>query len=244
MSSPTRRQWLGGAAVAVVAGPALAHTIAGEAPWRSNEAYPPVQAAPGPYQFFTDDEAATLDAIVDRLIPEDELGPGGKDAGCVTFIDRQLAGPYGANEGLYNEGPFAANPLPSQGLQTPLTPREQYRKGLAALTDYCRSNLGGRKFEQLSASEQDDLLTGLEKGEVALAGFSGRMLFAAVHTGTMEGFFSDPIYGGNRGMTGWKLVGFPGTRYDYRDVIDNPNKPYALPPVSIQGRAEWNATAK
>ena len=56
----------------------------------------------------------------------------------------------------------------------------------------------------------------------------------------MEGFFADPIYGGNRGMAGWKLVGFPGTRYDYRDVIDNPNKPYTLPPVPIKGRGEWD----
>jgi gluconate 2-dehydrogenase gamma chain len=213
-------------------------------PWQPNEAYPPPTVEPGPLQFLTRDEAATLEAIVDRLIPADELGPGGKDAGCVTFIDRQLAGPFGVNEGLYNEGPFAENPLPSQGLQTALNPREQYRRGLAALVEYCRGRFGGREFAQLSGTEQDDLLKGLEKGEVELPGFSARALFAAVHNGAMEGFFADPVYGGNRGMAGWTLLGFPGTRYDYRDVIGNPNKPYTLPPVPINGRAAWNEGTK
>ncbi len=59
----------------------------------------------------------------------------------------------------------------------------------------------------------------------------------------MEGFFSDPIYGGNRDMVGWKLVGFPGTRYDYRDVMAKPNQPYTLPPVTIQGRPDWRKPA-
>jgi hypothetical protein len=84
----------------------------------------------------------------------------------------------------------------------------------------------------------------LEKGDLELPGFSARALFAAIHTGAMEGFFADPIYGGNRDMAGWKLVGFPGTRYDYRDVIDNPNKPYTQPPVSIAGGSDWDQTKK
>jgi gluconate 2-dehydrogenase gamma chain len=55
----------------------------------------------------------------------------------------------------------------------------------------------------------------------------------------MEGFFADPIYGGNRDMAGWKLIGFPGARYDYRDHVGKHNQPYPLPPVSILGRGEW-----
>lgn len=244
MPPSTRRELLGGTAAVAIAGPAWGRTISHEMPWQPNEAYPPPAVETGPLQFLTAQEAATLDAIVDRLIPADELGPGGKDAGCTTFIDRQLAGPFGVNEGLYNQGPFAEHPLPSQGLQTALTPREQYRKGLAALADYCRGKFAGRTFEQLSGTEQDDLLKGMEKGEIQLPGFASRALFAAIHTGTMEGFFADPVYGGNRDMAGWKLVGFPGTRYDYRDVIDNPNKPYTLPPVPIKGRAEWDKASK
>jgi gluconate 2-dehydrogenase gamma chain len=55
----------------------------------------------------------------------------------------------------------------------------------------------------------------------------------------MEGFFADPIYGGNRDMAGWKLVGFPGARYDYRDWVERHNEAYPLPPVSIMGRSDW-----
>ena len=66
-----------------------------------------------------------------------------------------------------------------------------------------------------------------------------RMLFAAIYANTVEGYFADPIYGGNRDMVGWKLVGFPGTRYDYRDVMQKPNQTYTLPPVALQGRPAW-----
>ena len=42
--------------------------------------------------------------------------------------------------------------------------------------------------------------------------------------GVPEGFFSDPVYGGNRNMVGWSMIGFPGTRYDYRDLVDRHNE--------------------
>jgi gluconate 2-dehydrogenase gamma chain len=184
-----------------------------------------------------------VEAIVDRLIPADDLGPGGKGAGCAVFIDRQLMGPFGTHEWLYMQGPFPGNPLPTQGIQSPFTPRQQYRLGLAALAEHCRAQFGGRTFLQLAAAEQDNVLTGLEKGDIHLTGFNGQMLFNTILANTMEGFFADPIYGGNKDMVGWKLVGFPGTRYDFRDVIANPNRPYARPPVSLQGRPDWNRTA-
>jgi gluconate 2-dehydrogenase gamma chain len=70
--------------------------------------------------------------------------------------------------------------------------------------------------------------------------FDGKSFFDLVLQNTMEGFFADPVYGGNRDMVGWKMIGFPGTRYDYRDVLDNPGKKYTKPPVAIIGRADWN----
>jgi gluconate 2-dehydrogenase gamma chain len=244
MVTKTRREILAASAVAALATPALGRTITGEMPWEPNDAHPPTPVVPGPLQFLTPDEAATIDAIVDRLIPSDELGLGGKDAGCTVFIDRQLAGSYGTNETRYTKGPFPEHTLPSQGAQSPLTPREQYRNGLAALATYCKATFDGRSFEALTPAEQDTLLKGLQKGDVKLPGFSAKMLFTAIHTNAMEGYFADPIYGGNHEMAGWKLVGFPGTRYDYRDVIANPNQPYTRPPVSIQGRAEWTKPSK
>jgi gluconate 2-dehydrogenase gamma chain len=239
MTLSTRRQLLSAAAFLTLSGTALARTVTKALPWSPNEAYPPSPLHPGPYLFFTEGEAAMVDAIVDRLIPKDELGAGGKDAGCTFFIDRQLVGAFGGHDWLYMQGPFSANPLPSQGLQSPLVPRQQYRQGLAALAAYCRATFAGRGFPQLSPDEQDRLLSGMEKGEVKFADFDSRMLFSTIYANTMEGYFADPVYGGNRDMVGWKLVGFPGTRYDYRDVMARPNQAYTLPPVALMGRPDW-----
>lgn len=235
----TRRSLLTSAALLIMTSGTHARVVTKVLPWDPNEAYPVVPVKPGGFLFFNADEAAVVDAIVDRLIPTDELGPGAKDSGVTTFIDRQLMGPYGGHDWLYMQGPFAATSLPTQGMQSPLTPRQQYRMGLAALQSYCKTNFAGRGFVQLTAEEQDRLLAGMEKGDLTLPDFSSKMLFSAIYANTMEGYFADPIYGGNRDMAGWKLVGFPGVRYDYRDVIDKPNQAYTLPPVSMQGRSAW-----
>jgi gluconate 2-dehydrogenase gamma chain len=237
-SGVTRRSLLASAALLITTSGVSARVVTKVLPWKPNEAYPVTPVVPGGWLFFTANEAAMVDAFVDRLIPTDDLGPGAKEAGVTTFIDRQLTGPYGGHDWLYMQGPFSQNPLPTQGLQSPLTPRQQYRQGLAALEAHCTSTFN-RGFTQLNAEEQDRLIAGLEKGEVQLPNFSGRMLFTAIYTNTIEGFFADPIYGGNRDMAGWKLVGFPGVRYDYRDVMDKPNQPYTLPPVGLQGRPAW-----
>jgi gluconate 2-dehydrogenase gamma chain len=243
MPVSTRRRLLAATALVNLSPYAPPVEAARGMPWSANEAYPPTPVRPGPWLYFTADEAAAVEAIVDRLIPADDLSPGGKEAGCAVFIDRQLMGPFGTHEWLYMQGPFPANPLPSQGMQSPFTPRQQYRLGLAALAEHCRAQFGGRTFAQLAAADQDKVLTDLEKGDLRLTGFSGQMLFNTILANTMEGFFADPIYGGNKDMCGWKLVGFPGTRYDFRDVIANPNRRYTMPPVSLQGRPEWNRTA-
>ena len=237
-SGVTRRSLLASAALLITTSGVSARVVTKVLPWKPNEAYPIAPVVPGGWLFFTAQEAAMIDAFVDRLIPTDELGAGAKDSGVTTFIDRQLTGPYGGHDWLYMQGPFPANPLPTQGIQSPLTPRQQYRQGLAALEAHCKSAFN-RGFTELKSDEQDKLIAGLEKGDVQLPNFASRMLFGAIYANTMEGFFADPIYGGNRDMAGWKLVGFPGVRYDFRDVIDKPNQPYTLPPVSLQGRPAW-----
>ena len=221
-------------AAAAFPSPAGARVISGALPWSPNQAYPPEFATPGPWLVFTAEEAATVAAIADRIIPPDELGPGGKDAGCAVFIDRQLAGPYGTHAWLYMEPPFHPDAPANMGIQSPVTPVQRYKDGLAALAAHTRQAFGNRLFQALSADQQDQVLTGLEKGDINTP--DGRAFFNQVQANTVEGYFADPAYGGNKDMCGWKLVGFPGTRYDYRDVIDNPNKPYTLPPVSLAGR--------
>ena len=235
----TRRALLASAALMITATGTHARLVTKVLPWQPNEAYPVAPVEGGGYLYFTQSEAATIDAIVERLIPTDDLGPGAKEAGVAVFIDRQLTGPYGGNDWLYMEGPFPSDPLPTQGLQSPVTPREQYRRGLAALSTYCRATYEGREFTQLNNDEKDKLLTAMEKGEVNFTGANARALFSFILANTMEGFFADPIYGGNKDMVGWKMIGFPGVRYDFRDVMERPNQAYTLPSVALQGRPEW-----
>jgi gluconate 2-dehydrogenase gamma chain len=217
---------------------ARALTISGGMPWVPGTATPPVAVRPGPWLFFTADEASLVEAAVDRLIPPDERGPGGKDAGCAVFIDRQLAGPYGRGDGLYMRPPFMPGAA-TQGYQMPDAPAGRYRAGLKAIADHVKAAFAGKTFRELAPPDQDKVLAGLEAGSIVLDKVNGAQFFALLLQNTQEGFFADPIYGGNRGMVGWKLVGFPGARYDYRDWVERHNEPYPLPPVGIMGRSEW-----
>jgi gluconate 2-dehydrogenase gamma chain len=216
----------------------LAGVVQGGLPWEPDAGAPPTAVTPGPWMYFTADEAAAIEALVDRLVPPDPQTPGGKDAGCAVFIDRQLAGPYGTAEALYMRGPFAEG-TPQQGDQSPMTPAVRYRKALAALDKYCRATYAGKSFTQIPDNEKDKVLSGLEKGEVQLEGVGGRAFFELLLQNTQEGFFADPVYGGNRNMVGWKMIGYPGARYDYRDWVERHNERYPLPPVGISGRPEW-----
>src|SRR3954463_16196680 len=101
----TRRGLLASAALLIMTSGVRARVVTKVLPWQPNEAYPIPPVVPGGYLFFTPAEAAVVDAIVDRLIPTDELGMGAKDAGVTTFIDRQLMGPYGGHEWLYMQAP-------------------------------------------------------------------------------------------------------------------------------------------
>ncbi|WP_420963518.1 gluconate 2-dehydrogenase subunit 3 family protein [Brucella sp. IR073] len=240
-SSISRRQFLGSTAVTVlfVSTPdAVARSISGRLPWSPFAASPPAPVKPGPWLFFTHDEAVTVEAIVDRLIPADDLSVGGKDAGCAVFIDRQLAGFFGRSERDYMKGPFVKG-TPQQGPQSPVLPTERYRAGLALLNEYCRNSFSGKSFAELAPSEQDQVLQGLEQGTIDLGGADAKTFFELILQNTMEGFFADPIYGGNKDMASWKMIGFPGARYDYRDFVNRHNERYPLPPVSIMGRSDW-----
>jgi gluconate 2-dehydrogenase gamma chain len=236
----SRRRFLSSTAVALLVGStghAFSETVAGSPPWTAFAATPPQTLGPDGWYFFSRDEARTVGAITERLIPADALSPSGRDAGCVEFIDRQLAGSYGSSERLYMKGPFQVGAA-EQGDQSPLDPRSRYRLGLAALDAYCRG-VHQKVFTDLSGEQRDKLLAGLEQGRITLAGIDAKLFFQTMLQNTMEGFFADPIYGGNKDMVSWKMLGFPGARYDYRDYVDKHNQKLELPPLSIAGRPEW-----
>lgn len=235
-----RRGLLAGSAAWVAAGlSARAETIGGGngSPWRPYAGEPPKGVDPAGWRFFTPEEAAATEALVDRLIPPDDTA-GGKEAGCAVFIDRQLAGPYGSAASQYMRPPFAEG-TKQQGIQSPVTPAARYRDALAALDGHCRAGFAGKRFWQLDAVRQDEIITGLENASLQLEGTSGRAFFELLIKDTQYGYFADPIYGGNRDMVSWRMIGFPGARYDYRDWIDRHNELYPNPPLSIHGRPAW-----
>ncbi len=236
---PSRRAILsGGVAVLAPRSAGYAAVVRGGAPWEPYAGTRPTAAGPGPWQFFSPEEGAAVEALVDRLIPPDPDTPGGKDAGCAVFIDRQLAGPYGSSAALYMRPPFHEGPK-NQGPQSPLTPAMRYRLGLAALDAHCRAAYAGKSFSQIPGDAQDGLIRQLESGRLQLGETSGRGFFELLIKDTQQGFLADPIYGGNRDMCAWKMIGFPGARYDYRDWIDKHNQRFPLPPLSLGGRPAW-----
>jgi gluconate 2-dehydrogenase gamma chain len=221
-----------------LAGEAAARTIQGEVPWQPSDADAPTPVAPGPYQFLNPDEAAFVEAAADRLIPADEHGPSARSLGGAIFIDRQLAGDYGTAQHWYMQGPWEKG-TPSQGYQLRFTPAQLYRVGIKATDDYCRKNFAGKRFADLAPDAQDEVLSRLETGKAELDGVDAGTFFAQLLQNTIEGFFADPLYGGNKDMASWKMIGFAGARYDHRDWVAKHNEKYPLPPVSIYGRAGW-----
>ena len=235
-----RRLLTAGAAITAVPVAAAAAALGGSViAFKEGQANAPATVDRGAsFTWLTDVEAAFITAAVARLIPADELGPGAVEAGVPTFIDRQLAGPYGRGERWYMQGPWSAG-APTQGWQTRLTPAGMYRAAIKAIDAAVVRESRGGSFAKLAAGDQDAFLQRLEKGDVALDGADGKAFFAQLLQNTLEGFWSDPIHGGNRDMVGWKLIGFPGARYDNTEFVAQHGQKYPLPPVGIKGRVEW-----
>jgi gluconate 2-dehydrogenase gamma chain len=235
-----RRDFLAGTAILVLSSmKSRATIVSGGLPWTPDAGSPPVPVRPGPWHYFTSDEGLAVEALADRIIPPDPQTPGGKDAGCAVFIDRQLAGPYGRAEGHYTRPPFMPG-TKQQGPQSADGPAATYRKALAALNRHCQSAYQGKRFPDLADEQKDELLKSIEDGRTKLEGVDGQSFFAQVIKNMQEGFFADPLYGGNRDMVGWKMIGYPGARYNYLDWVERHNERFPLPPVSLIGRADWS----
>jgi gluconate 2-dehydrogenase gamma chain len=203
-----RREFLTVPAAAI--GGTLLYTLAGE-PVR-------LQAQNGtvklPLRFFTADEARVVVAACSRIFPSDASGPGATEAGVVIFIDRQLAGPYGRDKFRYTKGPFLES-YPEHGYQGKESPSETYRAGIKTLGD----------FASLSPADQDARLKSIEKSR----------FFQLLRAHTIEGMFSDPMHGGNAGLIGWQLVGYPGPQMSYRNEIDKHfGQPWRPKPASLE----------
>jgi len=171
-------------AVAATAGTTLALTAAVTA-----RAQTPALAAPPQLEALetlTAAESDILEAIVARLIPTDENGPGAAEARAAHYIDRALAGPLSAS-------------------------RRAYAAGLAAVDAYAQSAKGA-PFAKLAAQDQDAVLSDMEKNVAKGFAPHSSSFFNLVRTHTLQGMFGDPYYGGNANFVGWDLLGYPGIR--------------------------------
>ena len=131
-------------------------------------------------------ESETLDAMVSRIIPADDLGPGAREARATHYIDKCLNGHRSSS-------------------------RQAYAIGLSALNAYSQASKG-KVFHLLPENDQDTILMALQDGDAQGFGSSSSSFFNMVRSHTLEGTFSDPYYGGNRDFIGWELLGYPGVR--------------------------------
>jgi gluconate 2-dehydrogenase gamma chain len=234
-----RREFLKGAGAAgtAVAG-ALAGNLASPAPAAAADPAKGSSAAPTPPQSetwltFTAAEAAFVIAAVDTLIPADELSPPGSDCGVAVYIDRQLASAWGGGAKMYRNGPFQRG-KPEQGYQLALAPRDYLIAGITAANAWTRKTYG-KEFDRLAPEDRVAALKAMEEGKAEFQNFNAKGFFERLLAMTMEGFFSDPVYGGNRDKVAWKMLGFPGLPATYAGMIDQfRDKRYVADPQSIE----------
>ncbi|MEA3091366.1 MAG: gluconate 2-dehydrogenase gamma chain [Caballeronia sp.] len=232
---PTQRRAFLRKTLAIV--PAVSLTGAATTMALSNQGHAadaPEPEVPYEPRYFHPPEWAFIHAAVDRLIPSNDDGPGAVELGVPEFIDRQMEAPYGRGAFWYMRGPFKTDGEPTLGYQLRLTPRELYRAAIAAVDDWCRKT-HGKTFAALDGQSLDAVLHQLESGKAELETVPAGIFFTVLLANTKEGYFADPIYGGNKHMGSWKMIGFPGARADYMDWVDQPGKTYPLGPVSISG---------
>lgn len=207
--------------------------------------YPAVPDTPterpqeGLLNFFSLHEARTVEAITARLLPGSPEDPGAREAGVVYYIDTLLSYSSGFGEATYRMPPFAetytGDAPPSTdtdgfdvvwvaedeaeryGYQSILTPRETYRAGLASLDRYTNERFQA-DFVTLTEEQQDATVQAMLDGEATtFVNPTGEAFFHVLRRHTAEGMFSDPVYGGNRDMVGWSLIGYPGAQRAYTE---------------------------
>src|SRR5882672_8431667 len=163
--------------VGTVGATGIAAAVGGDA--AEAQSRPAAVPAPQPvshaYTFLTAPEAAFIEAAVDRFIPADELTPGGTDCGVATFIDRQLAGAWGSGDRMYMQGPWQKG-APTQGYQSPMTPAEFFRAGIAASNAHCRKTFQ-KEFDRLTVDQQVKVLQDMEQGRVTIDAVSAQEFF-------------------------------------------------------------------
>jgi len=180
--------------------------------------------------YFNRKQFAIVEAATERIFPADENGPGAKELGVAYFIDHQLAGDYGLNARDYMSPPFFTGEK-TQGYQGRLRRREIYDIALREIENYSQSKYN-TSFISLTPEQQDEVLSACENDEIRLTTINASAFFRMLRSNTLEGVYSDPLYGGNFNMNGWRMRNYPGNQMMYTDIIE---KDFTqIEPVSLQ----------
>lgn len=182
------------------------------------------------YIFLNRNESAFIEAAIARLIPADEKWAGALEAGVSNYIDKQLGGSWGAGERLYRSGPWLPG-TKSQGYQLPYTPAELFRTALKAIDKELTSKK--TPFTKMNGDQQDAYLKSLESDDRELDGVPAKVFFSSLWQLTQEGYFGDPVYGGNFDMVSWRMIGFPGAYGSYYDIVDKHGIKITRAPMSL-----------
>lgn len=180
--------------------------------------------------YFNQAEFRTIESATERIFPQDDNGPGARELGVAYYIDHQLAGSYGFNARDYMQPPFFHGEK-EQGYQGRLNRREIYRIGIREMQNYSHQNYD-KGFTDLSEEEQDEVLTNFAEDNVNVTTISPGNFFQLMRSMTLEGVYSDPLYGGNKDMDGWKMRDYPGNQMNYTDIIEGEFK--EIPPNSLR----------
>jgi hypothetical protein len=161
-------------------------------------------------EFFTAHQGAVVREATARILPgplEDplELGhPGAREANVVRYVDVLLSALDHQPERVFGGGPYgaAANQfVPLSTAQHAVWARrladlkKAYRDGVALL-----DSMAGGDYATAPALQKDSIL--------ASAGAAS--FLDILYTHTLEGTYSDPMYGGNANRSGWTEIKFPG----------------------------------
>ena len=236
----SRRQLLSSSAIMLLMSSpkARASIVKGGLPWKPGSADPPTLVTPGGWHYFTPKEAAAVEAMVDRLIPPDPETPGGKDA-AAPCSSTASSPARTAELAAFICGPVpgrdqAAGSAIAADAGAAIPPRAcRARKA-------CHGKFAGKGFAQLAADQKDEVIKGLETARSSSTASTARASSSSSSPTPRNGFLADPIYGGNKDMAAWKMIGFPGAHYDYRDWIERHNERVTLPPVGIGGHPNWS----
>jgi gluconate 2-dehydrogenase gamma chain len=179
--------------------------------------------------FFDEHEWRTIDAAVARIIPADHE-PGAQEAGVTDFIDRFLSGVGFVHAKADGSGFKPVHGKAAEAWQERIREaRVLYREGVRTLDDLGREAYGAA-FAALSTDQQDSVLGRLERATLAKADeqvderanlggappsnqpvtTDGLGFFNTLVLHVRQGFYADPVYGGNKDRIGWKVIGYPG----------------------------------